>query len=69
MLESRAGESGYAHLGYLDLDIAQAPLPLGAMCIGAKPLHSRRVPTKTCCAVGPAWVDEVDAITGGLSLL
>ena len=27
------------------------------------------VPTKTCCAIGPAWVDEVDAITGGLTLL
>ncbi|HEU0031504.1 MAG TPA: aminoacyl-tRNA hydrolase [Kofleriaceae bacterium] len=27
------------------------------------------VPTKTCCAVGPAWVDEVDAITGSLPLL
>lgn len=27
------------------------------------------VPTKTCCAVGPAWADEVDAITGQLPLL
>jgi len=27
------------------------------------------VPTKTCCAVGPAWVEDVDAITGALSLL
>ena len=27
------------------------------------------VPTKTCCAVGPAWADEVDAITGALPLL
>jgi PTH2 family peptidyl-tRNA hydrolase len=27
------------------------------------------VPTKTCCAVGPAFTDEVDAITGGLPLL
>lgn len=27
------------------------------------------VPTKTCCAVGPAWTDDVDAITGGLPLL
>ncbi len=27
------------------------------------------VPTKTCCAIGPAWIDEVDAITGGLPLL
>jgi PTH2 family peptidyl-tRNA hydrolase len=27
------------------------------------------VPTKTCCAVGPAWADDVDAITGALTLL
>ena len=27
------------------------------------------VPTKTCLAVGPAWADEVDAITGKLPLL
>lgn len=27
------------------------------------------VPTKTCCAIGPCWSDEVDNITGGLSLL
>ena len=27
------------------------------------------VPTKTCCAVGPAWTEDVDAITGTLPLL
>lgn len=27
------------------------------------------VPTKTCAAVGPAWSEEVDAITGALGLL
>lgn len=27
------------------------------------------VPTKTVVAVGPAWIDEVDAVTGGLPLL
>jgi PTH2 family peptidyl-tRNA hydrolase len=27
------------------------------------------VPTKTCCAIGPAWKEEVDLITGNLSLL
>ncbi len=27
------------------------------------------VPTKTCAAIGPAWSDEVDALTGGLALL
>jgi peptidyl-tRNA hydrolase, PTH2 family len=34
---------------------------------GATEFHG--VPTKTCCAVGPAWVDAVDAITGELPLL
>lgn len=29
----------------------------------------RGVPTRTCCAVGPAWSEDVDAITGGLPLL
>lgn len=27
------------------------------------------VPTLTCCAIGPAWSDEVDEITGKLTLL
>jgi PTH2 family peptidyl-tRNA hydrolase len=27
------------------------------------------VPTKTCCAIGPAWKEEIDLITGNLSLL
>ena len=27
------------------------------------------VPTVTCCAIGPAWADEVDPITGHLKLL
>lgn len=27
------------------------------------------VPTKTCCAIGPAWSDEVNEITGALPLL
>jgi len=27
------------------------------------------VPTKTCCAVGPGWTADIDAITGALSLL
>ncbi len=34
---------------------------------GATEFHG--VPTKTCCAVGPAWVADVDAITGTLGLL
>lgn len=27
------------------------------------------VPTKTCCAIGPEWSDEIDKITGNLKLL
>lgn len=27
------------------------------------------VPTKTCCAIGPWWSEEIDEITGGLPLL
>jgi len=34
---------------------------------GATEFHG--VPTKTCCAVGPAWTEDVDAITGELPLL
>jgi PTH2 family peptidyl-tRNA hydrolase len=34
---------------------------------GATEFHG--VPTKTCCAVGPAWTEDVDAITGALPLL
>jgi PTH2 family peptidyl-tRNA hydrolase len=34
---------------------------------GATEFHG--VPTVTCLAIGPAWADEIDKITGGLSLL
>lgn len=27
------------------------------------------VPTKTCCAIGPEWSNEIDKITGHLKLL
>ena len=40
-----------------------------ALIVDAGQTEFHGVPTKTCCAVGPAWSDEVDAITGGLSLL
>jgi peptidyl-tRNA hydrolase, PTH2 family len=40
-----------------------------ALIIDSGKTEFHGVPTKTCCAVGPAWVDEVDAITGGLPLL
>lgn len=40
-----------------------------ALIVDAGLTEFRGVPTKTCCAVGPAWADEVDAITGALPLL
>lgn len=40
-----------------------------ALIVDAGVTEFHGVPTKTCCAVGPAWVEDVDAITGGLSLL
>ena len=40
-----------------------------ALIVDAGQTEFHGVPTKTCCAVGPAWVDDVDAITGDLPLL
>jgi PTH2 family peptidyl-tRNA hydrolase len=40
-----------------------------AMIIDAGQTEFHGVPTKTCCAVGPAWIEDVDAITGALGLL
>jgi PTH2 family peptidyl-tRNA hydrolase len=40
-----------------------------ALIIDAGVTEFRGVPTKTCCAIGPAWADAVDAITGDLPLL
>jgi PTH2 family peptidyl-tRNA hydrolase len=40
-----------------------------ALIVDAGVTEFRGVATKTCCAVGPAWTDEVDAITGELPLL
>jgi peptidyl-tRNA hydrolase, PTH2 family len=40
-----------------------------ALVVDAGHTEFHGVPTKTCCAVGPAWSDEVDAVTGGLPLL
>jgi PTH2 family peptidyl-tRNA hydrolase len=45
-----------------------ANLPV-ALIVDAGKTEFHGVPTKTCCAVGPAWSDEVDAITGELPLL
>jgi PTH2 family peptidyl-tRNA hydrolase len=46
----------------------EAGLPC-ALVVDAGHTEFHGVPTKTCCAVGPAWAEEVDAVTGGLSLL
>jgi PTH2 family peptidyl-tRNA hydrolase len=40
-----------------------------ALVVDAGHTEFHGVPTRTCCAVGPAWADAVDAITGGLPLL
>ena len=40
-----------------------------ALIVDAGKTEFHGVPTKTCCAVGPAWTDEVDAVTGELPLL
>jgi PTH2 family peptidyl-tRNA hydrolase len=40
-----------------------------ALIVDAGHTEFHGVPTKTCCAVGPAWSDAVDAVTGGLPLL
>lgn len=40
-----------------------------ALIVDAGVTEFHGVPTKTCCAVGPAWVEDVDAITGELGLL
>lgn len=40
-----------------------------ALVVDAGVTEFHGVPTKTCCAIGPAWSDAVDAITGELPLL
>jgi PTH2 family peptidyl-tRNA hydrolase len=40
-----------------------------ALIVDAGHTEFHGVPTKTCCAVGPAWADAVDEITGDLPLL
>ncbi len=45
-----------------------AGLPCGLIVdSGATEFHG--VPTKTCCAIGPAWPEDIDPITGTLPLL
>jgi peptidyl-tRNA hydrolase, PTH2 family len=53
-------------------DIAARAAAAGVPCaviVDAGHTEFHGVPTRTCCAVGPAWADEVDAITGALPLL
>jgi PTH2 family peptidyl-tRNA hydrolase len=45
-----------------------ADLPV-ALIVDSGKTEFHGVPTKTCCAIGPAWADEIDAITGALTLL
>jgi PTH2 family peptidyl-tRNA hydrolase len=45
-----------------------AGLPV-ALIVDSGKTEFHGVPTKTCCAVGPAWSDEIDQITGSLTLL
>ncbi len=40
-----------------------------ALIIDAGRTEFKGVPTKTCCAIGPWWADEIDEITGKLPLL
>ena len=47
---------------------AEAGVPC-ALIVDAGQTEFHGVATKTCCAVGPAWIEDVDGITGGLSLL
>jgi len=48
---------------------AQAANVPVALIVDSGKTEFHGVPTKTCCAVGPAWADEVDAVTGELPLL
>lgn len=45
-----------------------AGLPVGVV-VDAGHTEFHGVPTKTCCAIGPAWIADVDAVTGQLPLL
>lgn len=47
---------------------AAAGLP-ASLVVDSGRTEFRGVPTKTCCAVGPAWLEEVDPVTRRLPLL
>lgn len=40
-----------------------------AMIVDAGLTEFNGVPTKTCCAIGPEWSENIDKITGHLKLL
>jgi PTH2 family peptidyl-tRNA hydrolase len=40
-----------------------------SMIVDAGLTEFNGIPTKTCCAIGPAWPEDVDKITGHLKLL
>ncbi|MBK9034856.1 MAG: aminoacyl-tRNA hydrolase [Myxococcales bacterium] len=53
-------------------DVAARAQAAGLPCaviVDAGVTEFKGVPTRTCLAIGPAWADEVDAITGALPLL
>jgi PTH2 family peptidyl-tRNA hydrolase len=62
------GVTSEAELDEIIAKARAAGLPC-ALIVDAGKTEFHGVPTKTCCAVGPAWSDEVDAITGALTLL
>ncbi|MFN0249390.1 MAG: peptidyl-tRNA hydrolase [Kofleriaceae bacterium] len=51
------------------VDKARAANVPVALIVDAGATEFHGVPTKTCCAIGPAWTEDVDAITGALTLL
>jgi len=62
------GVTSEAELDEIVAKARAAGLPC-SIIVDAGKTEFHGVPTKTCCAVGPAWTDEVDAITGHLTLL
>jgi len=53
-------------------DVHDAALALGLpvkMIVDSGATEFHGVPTKTCLAIGPAWAEDIDKITGHLTLL
>lgn len=54
------------------IEIYQKAMEAGLMCAmitDAGLTEFNGVPTKTCCAIGPEWSEDIDKITGHLKLL